>query len=219
MLRQFTRLKLRLMPYVWAAAVEAHERGTPLLRAMMLEFPDDPAVSHLDTQYLFGPSLLVAPVFDEGNSVRYYLPPGEWTDFFTSERVSGGRFIRETDVSMFRIPLFVRENTLLTVGAHEDRPDYDFLDGLTLELFALADGAEANAVVHGPTGVEQARFSATRTGGAIEVRGSGGRGLKLRLRQSANARVVDGGSVLETAQSGTLVAWPEPSKPLKLVLG
>jgi len=218
-LKHFTNLKMRLMPYVWSCAVEAGERGLPLLRAMLLEFPEDPAVSHLDTQYLFGPSLLVAPVFDEGGSVRYYLPPGEWTDFFTSARVAGGRTFTETDVSVFRVPLFVRENTLLTIGAHDDRPDYDFVDGLELALYALADGAEASAVVHGPNGVERARYTALRNGSAIELRGSGGRELKVRIRQSGPARVLEGGTLLEARDDGTLFAWPEPREPLKLTLG
>jgi alpha-D-xyloside xylohydrolase len=217
-LRSFTNLKLRLMPYVWACAVEAHDRGTPLLRAMLLEFPDDPVAQLLDTQYLFGPSLLVAPIFNEENTVRYYLPPGEWTDYFTGERVTGGRFVTESNVTFFRIPLFVRENTLLPVGAHDDRPEYDYLDGLTLELFVLHDGAQASAVVHAPSGAERARFTATRTGTAVELRGTGGKDLRVRLRHARNAKVGEGGSVLETAENGTLVAWPDPQKPLKVTL-
>jgi alpha-D-xyloside xylohydrolase len=217
-LRAFTNLKLRLMPYVWACAVEAHDRGTPLLRAMLLEFPDDRAAEVLDTQYLFGPSLLVAPVFDEGNTVRYYLPPGEWTDYFTGERVAGGRFVTETDVSFFRIPLFVRENTLLAVGAHDDRTDYDYLDGLTLELFALQDGAQASAVVHAPTGAERARFTATRSAGSVELRGTGGKDLRVRIRQGSGIKLGEGGTVLESGKDGTLLSWPDPQKPLKLTL-
>jgi alpha-D-xyloside xylohydrolase len=217
-LRHFTEQKLKLMPYIWAGAVEAHERGTPLLRAMLLEFPDDPTVEQLDTQYLFGPSLLVAPVFDEAGSVRYYLPAGEWTDYQTSERVSGGRYVTETNVSVFRIPLFVRENTLLALGGHADRPDYDFLDGLELALFALADGAEASAVVHDAAGVERARFTAARQGSSVELRASGARPLDVQVRQSTSARAVDGGSVLDTTQAGTRLRWPDPQKPLRITL-
>jgi alpha-D-xyloside xylohydrolase len=219
-LRHFTRLKMRLMPYVWAAAVEARDRGTPLLRALLLEFPGDPAVEHLDTQYCFGPALLVAPVFDEAGSVRYYLPAGEWTDYFTSERVTGGRFITETNVSYFRIPLFVRENTLLAHGARDDRPDYDFMDGLELSLYALADGAEASAVVHGPTGTERARFTATRSGPHIAFKSTGGKGqLKVRVHGAPSLRVLAGGSVLETGPAGTLFGWTDAAKELRLALG
>jgi alpha-D-xyloside xylohydrolase len=217
-LREFTKLKLRLMPYVWTCAVEARDRGLPLLRAMLLEFPDDPVAELLDTQYMFGPSLLVAPVFDEGNTVRYYLPPGEWTDYFTSERVSGERFRTEKSVSFFRIPLFVRENTLLAVGARDDRPDYDFLDGVGLELFALADGAEASALVHGANGVERARFSATRKGSQIELRGSAGKEVRVLFRQATALTSVEGGRAAEASPLGAVAIWPDPSKPLRVVL-
>jgi alpha-D-xyloside xylohydrolase len=167
---------------------------------------------------MFGPSLLVAPVFDDANGVRYYLPPGEWTDYFTSERVSGERFRTEKNVSFFRIPLFVRENTLLAVGARDDRPDYDFLDGLGLELFALADGAEASAVVHGPTGVERARFTATRKGSQIELRGSVGKEVRALFRQAKALKTVEGGSAAEASPLGAVALWPDPSKPLRVVL-
>ena len=185
---------------------------------MLLEFPEDPVAELLDTQYMFGPSLLVAPVFDGGNTVRYYLPPGEWTDYFTSERVSGERFRTEKDVSFFRIPLFVRENTLLAVGSRDDRPDYDFLDGVSLELFSLVDGAEASAVVHGPTGAERARFTATRKGSQLELRGSAGKEIRVLFRQTSALKSVEGGRAGEASPLGAVALWPDPSKPLRVVL-
>jgi alpha-D-xyloside xylohydrolase len=217
-LRAFTELKMGLMPYVWACAVEAHERGLPLLRAMMLEFPEDPVGECLDTQYMFGPSLLVAPVFDENNGVRYYLPAGEWTDYFTSERVTGGRYLTEANVSFFRVPLFVRENTLLTVGADRSRPDYDFVAGLTLELYSLADGAEATAVVHASSGVERARFTATRRGSKVELRGTATKDLRVLIRQSATAKPTAGGTLVESTPRGTLLTWPDTTTGLDLTL-
>ena len=75
-LRHFTRLKCRLMPYLYAAAVEASKTGVPVMRAMMLEFPDDPGSAALDRQYMLGDALLVAPVFTEAGDVDVYLPPG-----------------------------------------------------------------------------------------------------------------------------------------------
>jgi alpha-D-xyloside xylohydrolase len=217
-LRAFTELKMSLMPYVWACAVEAHERGLPLLRAMLLEFPEDPAAECLDTQYMFGPSLLVAPVFDENDTVRYYLPQGEWTDYFTGERVAGGRYLTEKDVSFFRVPLFVRENTLLAVGADRSRPDYDFLAGLTLELYSLADGAEATALVHGPTGTERARFKATRRGSKLTLSGTGAKDVRVLVRQAPGARVLGGGSAVESTPRGALLAWADTGTALEIEL-
>ena len=89
-LRFFTRLKCRLMPYLFGAASQAHDSGVPMMRAMVLEFPDDPACDYLDRQYMLGDSLLVAPVFSPDGGVDYYVPDGRWTNFLTGEVVEGG---------------------------------------------------------------------------------------------------------------------------------
>jgi alpha-D-xyloside xylohydrolase len=138
-LRHFTKLKCRLMPYLWAAACEAHEKGTPVLRAMALEFPDDPACAHLDRQYMLGPSLLVAPVFSEDGEVEYYVPAGRWTHLLSGDVVEGPGWHRETH-DYLSLPLLVRPGTRLPWGARDDRPDYDYEDGLTWREFEL-DGA------------------------------------------------------------------------------
>ena len=84
-LRYFTNLKCRLMPTLFAAAVEATTAGLPVMRAMLLEFPDDPACATLDRQYMLGSSLLVAPVFTPEGDVEFYLPEGKWTHLLTGE--------------------------------------------------------------------------------------------------------------------------------------
>jgi alpha-D-xyloside xylohydrolase len=89
-LRFFTKLKCRLMPYLYGAAVEAHETGVPTMRAMPLEFPGDPACDTLDWQYMLGERLLVAPVFTPDGTVEVYLPSGRWTNFLSGEVVEGG---------------------------------------------------------------------------------------------------------------------------------
>ncbi|GAB4083795.1 alpha-xylosidase [Myceligenerans cantabricum] len=77
--RRFTRLKLSLMPYLGQAAAQVQADGTPMMRAMVLEFPGDRAAHTVDTQYMLGDDLLVAPVFRADGQVSYYLPAGEWT--------------------------------------------------------------------------------------------------------------------------------------------
>ena len=98
-LRFFTKLKCRLMPYLFAAAVEATRSGAPVMRAMVLEFPDDPACEALDRQYHARPSLLVAPVFSEDGEVSFYLPEGRWTHLLSGEVVEGGRGARRSMAS------------------------------------------------------------------------------------------------------------------------
>ena len=77
------------MPYLYAAGLEASRQGTPVLRPMLLEFPDDPAVAYLDRQYMLGADLLVAPVFTESGEVEFYLPAGLWTSYLTGDTVQG----------------------------------------------------------------------------------------------------------------------------------
>lgn len=129
--RQFTELKHRLMPYLYGAATEAHRTGVPMMRPMVLEFPDDPACRTLDRQYLLGPDLLVAPVFTAEGDVEVYLPAGEWTQLLTGEPVTGPCWRRERH-GFDSLPLYVRAGTVLPLGADDQRPDGDWLDGLTL---------------------------------------------------------------------------------------
>jgi len=127
------------MPYIFNAACEAHEKGIPVMRAMMLEFPDDPTCCYLDRQYMLGDSLLVAPVFSPEGIVDYYLPEGRWTGFLTNSIVEGRRWVREKH-GYFSLSLMVRPNSIIPVGANDNRPDYDYADGVTFHVFELQDG-------------------------------------------------------------------------------
>ncbi len=200
-LRFFTKLRHRLMPYLASAAAEVTEKGWPMMRPMVLEYPDDPACRYLDRQYLLGESLLVAPVFSEDSTVEYYLPPGNWTDFWTGETAAGGRWYKET-VSFLEIPLFVRENTLLALGLNERTPDYDYQDGLTLHVFGLADGAAATARVPGRSGTPAATVTARRDGSTITLTSD-------TLLRSAQVQIGRGGPVS---------AWPDTGAPLRVEL-
>ncbi len=106
-LRHFTRLKHRLMPYLLDMAREAHEHGTPLMRAMWLEFPADPACRALDMQYMLGSALLVAPIFSADGAAQYYLPAGQWRHLLTGETRQGGAWFTET-YDYFSLPLWAR---------------------------------------------------------------------------------------------------------------
>jgi alpha-D-xyloside xylohydrolase len=164
--RKFTKLKLRLMPYLYAAGLDATATGTPVMRPMILEFPDDPAVEYLDRQYMLGPDLLVAPVFSEGGLVDFYLPAGVWTNYFTGERVAGPVWRRETH-GFESLPLYVRENAVLPIGARDDRPDYDYLDRPTLVIYP-GDPGTKDVVITNPDGTAS-RFTVIRSGDRITV--------------------------------------------------
>ncbi len=106
-LRHFVQVKNQLMPYLLEKAKENHETGIPLMRAMVLEFPEDPACQTLELQYMLGDRYLVAPVFSPTGEVTYYLPAGYWKNYFTGEKVEGGRWRTEV-VDYFTIPLWER---------------------------------------------------------------------------------------------------------------
>ena len=188
--RHFTNLKCRLMPYLYATAVEAHETGIPMMRAMLLEF-DDLTCEDCDRQYMLGESLLVAPVFREDGWVDYYLPRGKWTHLLTGETLEGSCWHR-SKYDFFSLPLFVRENTILATGKEQDRPDYDYCDGLTLTVYNLADGASASCRVCSTDGATRLTATALRSGDTITVTVRGeasnltvnqiGTGCRLQIR-------------------------------------
>lgn len=145
--RTFTEVKARLMPYLYRNAVETSRTGVPMMRSMVLEYTGDPNCAYLDKQYLFGDSLLVAPIFNEESRAVYYLPEGTWTHYLTGEVKQGGRWYQEY-CSYLSIPVFVKENSLIAVGAVGDRPDYDYARQVTIKAYALQENRETSTVVY-----------------------------------------------------------------------
>lgn len=154
--RKFTRLKLSLLPYLGRIITEAADLGHPVMRPMLLEFPHDRAVAHLDTQYMLGDALLVAPVFSGPGDVEYYLPEGVWTQLLTGDKVTGGRWVREKH-AFDSLPLLVRPGTVLPIGARSDTTDYDLADAVALHLFELPDGFRSETTVGGSRFVVERR--------------------------------------------------------------
>ncbi|MCA9874235.1 MAG: alpha-xylosidase [Anaerolineales bacterium] len=167
-LRRFTQLKCRLMPYLFGTAVQAHQTGIPMLRAMLLEFPDDPACETLDRQYMLGAALLVAPVFRHDNVVDYYLPAGRWTHFLSGEEAEGGGWRRE-QYDFFSLPLWVRPNAVIPVGANDGRPDYDYADDVTFHIFSLEEGTAVSVAVPTLEGGTAITLQARREGGILHI--------------------------------------------------
>ena len=138
----FTNLKCSIMPYLFKTANDAATKGIPTMRAMILENQNDPACRYLDRQYMLGDSILVAPIFNEEGIAEYYLPHGTWTNFITGEKHEGGRWITEKH-GYLSIPMMVKENSIVAVGANNTVPDYDFGKDVSLEVFELVDGKVA----------------------------------------------------------------------------
>ena len=168
------------MPYLYAQAVETSKTGIPMMRAMMLEF-DEIACEDLDRQYMLGDALLVAPVFTEDGSVDVYLPEGTWTHLLSGEMVTGGKWRKETH-DFFSLPLYVRQDTILPIGANENETVYDYSDGLTLKVYNIQDGSRIIRSVCGADGIEILKATAVREGNDIKMTLSG-KADKVRVEQ------------------------------------
>jgi alpha-D-xyloside xylohydrolase len=106
--REFLTLKMKLKGYLLRCAEEAHQHGTPIMRAMFLEFPTDPGCATLDRQYMLGPDILVAPIFSPDGQVDYYLPQGEWVHLLDGRHVTSvGRWYHES-YDLHSLPLWVK---------------------------------------------------------------------------------------------------------------
>ena len=117
-LADYLRLRYQLMPYLYALGHGTYETGAPFMRALFMDFPNDPNVAGLADEYMFGPAFLVAPVTQQGaTSRKVYLPAGsDWYDWWTNRKITGGQWI-EAEAPINRIPLFVRAGSIVPLGA------------------------------------------------------------------------------------------------------
>ena len=166
--RTFTGLKCTLMPYIYRMAVIAHEKGTPVMRPMVFEFPEDPGCRYLDQQYMLGASLLAAPIFNDQSIGEFYLPDGMWINMLDGEILEGGRWYKRK-YDYFHMPLFVKENSLIAIGANDNVPDYDYARDVTLRYYLPKEGISTEAEIPGLDGKTTLKASAERTGSTITV--------------------------------------------------
>ncbi|KFI64227.1 alpha-xylosidase [Bifidobacterium cuniculi] len=194
--RDFTRLKLSLMPYLYAVGLEPHRNGTPVMRSMFMEFPDDHACRLLDRQYMLGPSLLVAPVFTYSGDVDYYLPAGGWTNWFTGERVvSADGCWRHECHGYDTVPLWVRDGSLLVTSPGAMRADYDYAEDPLVNV-CLGEGAAAEWAVTRMDG-SCVGFRARRVDGShVEVTRDDDGAFRARLGTSGEVVSGEGTVVL-----------------------
>jgi len=138
--RRYLELRYRLIPYLYSAVHEANATGLPILRALWLHYPDDPAAVACADQYLFGRDMLVAPVVERGATERrVYLPHGDWYDFWTGEQLKGGRtVVRPVDLAT--LPLYVRAGAILPLGPVRQNLSSPASGPIELRLYPGADG-------------------------------------------------------------------------------
>ncbi|QIZ10370.1 alpha-xylosidase [Priestia megaterium] len=202
--RYFTKLKLKLMPYLYRNACESSQTGVPMMRPMVLEFQEDSTAKYLDQQYMLGDSLLVAPILNDQSTVKYYLPVGKWTNLITNQVVEGGKWIQE-EHSYMTLPLMVRENSIIAMGAIENKASYNYSKDVTLHLFELQDGKLAATDIYNTQGEKVSEVTAVKDGNLITVKTNGLIGqYHILLRNINNIQTVSNGSVTQTSE-GTII--------------
>lgn len=138
--KKYLELRYRLMPYLYSAIRETHDTGLPVIRALWLHYPEDATAVLRGDQYLWGRDMLVAPVVEKGATLRkIYLPRGDWYDFWTEEKMAGGREI-EKAVDLATMPLYVRAGAIIPMGPIKQYTEENINAPLTLVIYPGADG-------------------------------------------------------------------------------
>ena len=162
-LEKYLRLRYQLLPYVYSLGWGTHQSGAPFMRALFMDFPDDPKVADLRDEYMFGPAFLVAPVTEQGARGRaVYLPAGsDWYDFWTNERLRGGQTVT-AKAPIDTLPLFVRAGSIVPMGSVvENTKERQTI--ATVRVYPGADGEFALYQDDGTTyGYEKGDFRLTR---------------------------------------------------------
>lgn len=176
--RDYVRLRYQLLPYIYSYATLAAETGLPLLRPMVLQFPDDPLARAIDLQYMFGDELLVAPVYNAAGKRPVYLPAGAWVDYWTHEVMHGPQAVAVT-APLDVLPLYVRGDSLIPTT----EPAEHIVDGpfpsVMFDAYLLP-GGHASFKLYDTDGATEVQ--ATLDGGRLDVQVSGARNrLGLRL--------------------------------------
>lgn len=115
LVKKWWKLRYALIPYILQESRKATESGSTLVQALVFHHPEDKTCWHIDDEYYFGDSFLVAPVMNSDNRRDVYLPEGSWVNFFTGERIEGGRWLKDIEVPLEEMPVYVREGSVIPV--------------------------------------------------------------------------------------------------------
>jgi alpha-D-xyloside xylohydrolase len=140
----YTKLRYRLMPYIYSQAGDMYHKDGTLMRGLVMDFPKDEVAANVDDQYMFGPAFLVNPVHElNARSREVYLPTNKnrtvWYNFYTGERFNGGKTI-EADAPLARMPLFVKGGSIIPVGPEIQYTGQKPHAPITLMVYTGQDG-------------------------------------------------------------------------------
>ena len=145
--RQSAEMKYKLMPYVYAQAKDCSERGLPMVRALLVEFPEDPGAWLVEDEYMFGSQILVAPLLESGNSRTCYLPKGKWIDYQTGNVYEGG--YQTIEVGEIPCVILVRDGSLIPHVPLAQRTDQIQWDKVEWKAYK-ADAKKCTGLLYKP---------------------------------------------------------------------
>ncbi len=220
--RQYLDLRYRLLPYIYTATWQSACSGIPIVRALSFAYPEDRATYDLDDAYLFGDSILVAPVLAEGAREReVYLPKGLWFDFWTGEQHPGGQWIR-VQAPLERLPLFVKAGAVLPFWPVQQYVGEKSVDVLDLYAYAaprkheswlyeddgLTPGAEHTKEMHRVSafGLEIGQLSRRIVAGSYKPTYSRIRAQLLGVGEGTGVQQIEGGKLLSQRWDAELVS-------------
>lgn len=195
-------------------AVKTTVEGIPMMRSMVLEFPEDSSAQTLDRQYMLGDNLLVAPIFNDRGEVDFYVPEGRWTNYLTNEVLEGGRWYHEVHDYM-TLPLLARPDSIIIEGSVDNQAEYDYEKDIIVHIFELSDGRSAETRVYDKLGLEIGKVVVERTDDILTVSTEGTNGVKVLLHNIESVQSVNGGKE-ESSDRGTLIGLEKAKVEIKL---
>jgi len=232
--REAINLKYKLHPYIYTYARNAYDTGLPLMRALLLEYPDDNETFNLEGEFLLGKEILVAPVVEkEASTKKVYLPQGEWIDFNDGKTVYSGKQWIVYPVSLNTIPMFVRRGSIIPqmpvqqyIGEKKNAPVwftvYPAAEGRTANFTLYEDDGESNDYKKDVFSKTEVKCISAKESWNISIqrKDENGRktdavrnfGIKIRLDQAPKSILLNSGKLKKNNPEKLEESWAEISK-------
>ncbi len=167
-LQFFTKFKGKLMPYIFYQAAKTSKTGIPVMRPMFMDFNNEIPALTADRQYMFGDSLLCAPVLSENSEAEFYVPEGTWTDLITGKQYTGGKYHR-VSCSYYEMPVLCKPDSIIIFGDFNNTFDYDFLENADIVLYEPSENVQSKAFVTDSDGNTVFEISSVRDHDTVKV--------------------------------------------------
>ena len=206
------------MPYLFKTAADTAKTGVSTMRAMVVEFEKDPTCAYLDKQYMIGEEILVAPIFNEEGIAQYYVPEGKWTKLLTNEVVEGGKWYTEKH-DYLSLPILIRENSIIPIGANDAQTEYDYRENVCLMAYELQEGKAAKTEVINMRGEVELSVTAMKIADKVVITTDGDDKPWTMILKNVNSVKEVTGASFEIKEDGTYITSTLGHKEIICFLG